>query len=145
MSGEPDGFIELCTGRRLMVLRRENDACHLLDDDQRCSVYAARPRDCEAFPFEVEASPIGSAVGEARIRRLELLKPERCEAAFDGSNDPGAIAASDSAREKELEAYRRVVADFNRQVARRPPLRPSRPRRASILRLSASFAPSDTP
>lgn len=119
MSGEPDGFIELRAGRRLMVLRHENDACHLLDGDQRCSVYAARPRDCVAFPFEVEPlSPVFTA-GEARIRRLELLKPERCEAAFDGSNDPGAIAANDSAREQELEAYRGAVAAFNRQVARR--------------------------
>lgn len=120
MSGEPDGFIELRAGRRLMVLRRENDACRFLDQDQRCSVYAARPRDCAAFPFEVESpSLIDSAAGSPLIRRLELLSPERCEAAFDGSNDVRAIAANDSAQKSELDAYRSVVAEYNRQVARR--------------------------
>jgi Fe-S-cluster containining protein len=119
MSGEPDSFVDLREGRRLMVLRRENGACHLLDPDQRCSVYSARPRDCAAFPFEIETILAGASTGEPRVRLLQLLQPERCEAAFDARNDARAIVAADSARDSELRAYHRQVADFNRQVARR--------------------------
>lgn len=120
MSGEPDGFVELREGRRLMVLRRENDACHLLGADQRCTAYDARPRDCAAFPFEIEApAPDAAGALAPQVRRLELLRPERCEAAFDGQNDPRTVAATDALREEELRAYRGQVATYNRQVARR--------------------------
>jgi Fe-S-cluster containining protein len=119
MSGEPDSFVDLREGRRLMVLRRENGACHLLDGDQRCSVYGARPRDCAAFPFESESLRADVVVGEPRVRLLQLLQPERCEAVFDARNDPRVIAAADSVRDSELRAYRTQVAYFNRQVARR--------------------------
>lgn len=119
MSGEPDGFVELREGRRLMVLRRENGACHLLGADQRCTAYAARPRDCAAFPFEVEPPAPDATSSAPQVRRLSLLQPERCEAAFDGQNDVHAIAATDALREEELREYRGQIANYNRQVARR--------------------------
>jgi Fe-S-cluster containining protein len=145
MSGEPDSFIELREGRRLMVLRRENGACHLLDAEQRCSVYDARPRDCAAFPFEVEPHPSNPSTDEPQVRRLELLQPGRCEAAFDADNDVRAIAATDSRRNAELRAYRSEVAEFNRQVARRRRFGHRIPDAQAFVEFLLASRPSVTP
>jgi Fe-S-cluster containining protein len=145
MSGEPDSFVELREGRRLMVLRRENGACHLLDGDRRCSVYDARPLDCAAFPFEVEAGPSDPSADAPKLRRLELLQPERCEAAFDAHNDVAAIAATDSRRDAELRVYRSEVADFNRQVARRRRFGHRVPDAQAFVEFLLASRPSVTP
>jgi Fe-S-cluster containining protein len=112
MSGEPESFVELREGRRLMVLAHGSDGCRLLDEQARCSVYAARPSDCRLFPFNV--------VDEApRPRRVELLPLARCDYTRDGQNDERAIARDDAARWRELARYQARIATWNRSVKHR--------------------------
>lgn len=62
MTGEPETFVRLRAGRRLLVLRHLGGACrHLVGD--RCAVYRARPLACAAFPYDVaEAGALAPAV-----------------------------------------------------------------------------------
>lgn len=53
MTGEPETFVRLPEGRRLMVLGHANGGCRFLHAEQ-CSVHPARPTACRAFPFFVE-------------------------------------------------------------------------------------------
>lgn len=109
MRGEPESFVELREGRRLMVLAQRDGACALLGVDDGCTAYAARPRDCRAFPFDFEAVP-------GARRRLTLLPLESCEYAEDGQNDAAQLAHEDAERWRELREYQRWVAAWNRGV-----------------------------
>ena len=122
MTGEPQSFVELGSGRKLMVLRhrqpleherieqRETAGCVLLDDQARCRAYAARPRDCQAFPFD-----FGAAATTAH-RHLTLLPLTRCDYASDGHVSLDDAAAVDAARWSELAQYQAFVAKWNRRA-----------------------------
>lgn len=111
MTGEPQSFVELGEGRRLLVLAQHQGACRLLGADNRCVAYAARPRDCRAFPFDFTAP-----ANAPDKRRLSLLPLTNCEYASDGQNDLALLAAEDGARWSELERYQALVARWNRQA-----------------------------
>lgn len=113
MTGEPDTFVELGVGRRLMVLAQRDGACTLLGADNRCRAYAARPRDCELFPFDPTLATDGA------LQKLDLLPFPACEALFDGANAPYDLAFAHARRERELDDYRARVATWNRLAQRR--------------------------
>jgi Fe-S-cluster containining protein len=113
MTGEPETFVELGAGRRLMVLAQRDGACALLDRDDRCRAYASRPRDCELFPFDPELAEDGT------LRRLALLPFSGCEADAGGENDPGELVLGHARRELELGEYRERVRAWNRLAVRR--------------------------
>lgn len=139
MSGEPDSFVELSQGRRLMVLAQSSGACVLLAADDSCSAYAARPRDCQAYPFDFEelAEP-------AAKRHLTLLPLDACEYAEDGSNDLAQLAAIDRARFEELSRYRAHVARWNRLAFHRRRLRQPIGRGEEFLRFVLAGEPDAT-
>jgi Fe-S-cluster containining protein len=120
MTGEPESFVELSEGRRLMVLRQRDGACQLLGADDRCGAYAARPRDCRAFPFDFDEPEPAHRPGP---RRLTLLPLDGCEYALDGHNDATRLDADDRARWSELRDYQSVVARWNRRARHRRRLR----------------------
>jgi Fe-S-cluster containining protein len=107
MTGEPESFVELSQGRRLMVLAQASGACRLLDADDRCSAYAARPLDCQAFPFDFDRS-------EPAAVRLQLLPLSGCDYAPDGRPSREALEAVDAQRWRELTEYQQRVALWNR-------------------------------
>lgn len=111
MSGEPESFVELGQGRRLMVLAHGSGGCRFLDANARCGVYEARPADCRLFPFDVDAG--------RRPHRLELLPFTGCDYARDGHNDEQAIVLDDTARWRELSSYQARVASWNRGARHR--------------------------
>lgn len=113
MTGEPDSFIELGSGRHLMVLAHENGACRWLATDDSCSAYAARPRDCRAFPFDF------GLPSEPGVRRLALLPLDDCRYESGGAHDEQQLLAADGARWAELAAYQRQVARWNRRAFHR--------------------------
>jgi Fe-S-cluster containining protein len=113
MTGEPESFVELSRGRRLMVLRQSEGACTLLGEDNLCRAYAARPRDCRAYPFDFErADPSGK-------RHLALLPLEGCEYAEDGAQDRAGLEAEDEARFVELCEFQAQIAAWNRVAKHR--------------------------
>jgi Fe-S-cluster containining protein len=117
MSGEPETFVELGSGRRLMVLAQRDGACKLLGDDNRCHAYAARPDDCRQFPFDVADVPDGAGLA------LSLLPLEGCDYERSASVDLDArareIVTGDDDRFRALAEYQALVARWNRLAARR--------------------------
>lgn len=113
MSGEPETFVELPTGRHLLVLRQVGGACaHLAE--QRCTVYDARPRSCRLFPWDVNLGRRGG------VRRLALLPGAQvCESTMDGNLRPEHLAEHKRWERAELTAYVRRVTAWNRLQARR--------------------------
>jgi len=114
MAGEPESFVELSEGRRLMVLAQEGGACRLLGSDDRCGAYPARPRDCRTFPFD-----FGAPAPRASSSRLSLLPLVGCDYADDGDNDVAVLEAEDAARWRELQSYQALVLRWNRRAFHR--------------------------
>lgn len=134
MTGEPESFVELAEGRRLLVLAQRDGACQLLAADNRCAAYAARPRDCRAFPFDFETTPASGR----DVRRLVLLPLHDCEYQADGHNDETTLDALDRARWSELRDYQTLVARWNRRAWHRRRLHQSVGQAADFLALACS-------
>lgn len=116
MTGEPESFVELGSGRRLLVLRQRDGACTQLGTDNLCRVYEARPRDCRAYPFDVARVP--DASGKRHLSLLPLSSTS-CEYAEDGAGDRARIEAEDDARGEELREYQAQIAAWNRVAKHR--------------------------
>lgn len=112
MSGEPESFVELAEGRRLMVLAHAATGCLLFDEREGCSAYAARPLDCRQFPFDVA----GAGRQPGRVRLLELVG---CDYARDTPVDEAAIVRGDAQRWQELRHYQERVRAWNRGAKHR--------------------------
>lgn len=107
MTGEPECFVELRQGRRLLVLAMRNGACRFFDG--RCKVYSARPASCRTFPLE---ATLGTSDG---VVHLQMLVDAACTGAFDGSPDEQGIAARHRMRTDELTHYVERVALWNKR------------------------------
>jgi Fe-S-cluster containining protein len=107
LDAESASFVTLSEGPRLMVLAHGTRGCRFLGSDDRCGVYAARPRDCELYPFVLERNESRAPV------RLSLFEPEPCG---DRSPVPARaedLVQADATRWAELGAYRERVARWN--------------------------------
>lgn len=112
MAGEPESFVELDVGRKILLLRHEGGGCHLLNGAGRCSEYAARPAACAAYPY---AFSDGLASGQSR--KLFVLPDSPCG---EPASSPGAVAADAvTCVEAELNEYFGLVRDWNRMQKRR--------------------------
>lgn len=112
MAGEPESFVELDVGRRLMVLRHEAGGCHLLNGDGLCSQYAARPAVCAAYPFA-----LSDATDRDEPKRLFVLPDAPCG---DSAIEEGPSAREAAACvERELVDYVTLVGAWNRRQKRR--------------------------
>jgi Fe-S-cluster containining protein len=112
MTGEPESFVELAEGRRLMALKQREGACVFLAEDGRCSVHAARPRDCRQYPFDV--------IGQQSAREIRLLPlADWCERQSDGDYARDDVLEADRSRWAELAAYQARLAAWNRLARHR--------------------------
>jgi Fe-S-cluster containining protein len=66
MTGEPESFVWLAAGRRLLTLAHRAGGCCLLDASGRCSAYAARPQSCRLYPWDGAAALPGATCDHAR-------------------------------------------------------------------------------
>lgn len=110
MDDEPEGFVMLRQGKRVMVLRHQNGRCRYLGTDDRCTIYTSRPLGCRVFPFDPTFDKRGN------LRRLQIVQAtEECPYELDGKNDPDRIRRLqeryDTARERFIER----IGDWNRQ------------------------------
>jgi Fe-S-cluster containining protein len=115
MDDEPEAFVMLRQGRRVMTLKHERGRCVYLGADDRCTIYATRPLGCRVFPFD---PTFGKRDGQ--LRRLTLIQATDCRYELDGHNDPSELRELHERYESETAAYHAKVADWNRaQRARR--------------------------
>lgn len=108
MDDEPEAFVELRVGKRVMVLRHEGGGCRFLGADDRCTVYSSRPLGCRVFPFDASFSRAGG------LRRLKLIQATECRYELDGENDVQRLQELDTHYRAAGRAYHAKVAEWNR-------------------------------
>jgi Fe-S-cluster containining protein len=107
MDDEPEAFVRLRQGKRVMIMRQRPGGCHFLGKDDRCSIYASRPLGCRIFPFDPTFSKQGKLV------RLKLIQATDCLYELDGQNDPGAMQSLHRRHESATARYHERVAAWN--------------------------------
>lgn len=113
MDDEPEAFVRLRQGKRVMVMRQGRGGCHFLGADDRCTIYASRPLGCRVFPFDPTFSKQG------KLRRLQLIQATDCQYELDGSNDPVAIRELQARHDAATQRYQQRIATWNKQQVSR--------------------------
>jgi Fe-S-cluster containining protein len=113
MDDEPEAFVRLRQGKRVMVMRQGAGGCHYLGADDRCSIYASRPLGCRIFPFDP------SYTKQGKLHRLKLIQATDCQYELDGKNDPGEIQVLHQRHESTTARYQARVAEWNQEQTRR--------------------------
>lgn len=108
MKDEPEAFVRLRQGKRVMVLRHQRGRCRYLGADNRCTIYESRPLGCRIFPFDPEFTRTGE------LRRLGLIRVTECPYTLEGNTRVAALRALNRRYAEAQDAYHRRVADFNR-------------------------------
>jgi len=108
MDDEPEGFVMLRQGKRVMVLRHARRKCIYLGPDDRCTVYTSRPMGCRVFPLDAEFTRDGT------LRRLSVMPSVECPYELDGHNGLDAVRAVTDRYNRENDAFHARVADWNR-------------------------------
>jgi Fe-S-cluster containining protein len=114
MDDDPDAFVRLRQGKRVMVLGHSHGGCRYLDTDNRCKIYGFRPLGCRVFPFDSSFTKTGG------LRRLRLIQATDCQYELDGKNYVATIRELQQKHDAAISDYHAKIADWNRrQVARR--------------------------
>jgi Fe-S-cluster containining protein len=80
LDDEPEAFVRLRQGKRVMTLAHERGACRYLGADDRCTIYDRRPLGCRIFPFDPSFNRQGQALqAEADPRDRLPLRARRKE------------------------------------------------------------------
>ncbi len=113
MDDEPEAFVVLRQGKRVMVLKHEGGGCRYLGSDDRCTIYGARPLGCRIFPFNPTFTET------RKLRRLKLIEATDCKYELDGENDLEKIRVLHGKHEAATRAYQDKVATWNTLQAER--------------------------
>lgn len=113
MDDEPEAFVRLRQGKRVMVMRQGRGGCHFLGKDDRCTIYSSRPLGCRIFPFDPTFSKQG------KLRRLKLIQATDCLYELDGKNDPNQIRELHQRHEGATGAYHERIAEWNGEQTKR--------------------------
>jgi Fe-S-cluster containining protein len=107
LDDEPEAFVDLRIGKRVMTLRHQRSGCLFLGPDQRCQIYEARPLGCRVFPFDSKFDRAG------RLRRLELIQATECPYEETGKQRLPVIRAQQQQFLDDVDAYQAKIAAFN--------------------------------
>lgn len=113
MDDEPEAFVRLRQGKRVMVMRQGASGCHFLGKDDRCTIYGSRPLGCRIFPFDPSYTKQGKLV------RLKLIQATECLYELDGDNDASAIQRLHGRHNGATARYHERVAIWNQEQSRR--------------------------
>jgi Fe-S-cluster containining protein len=113
MDDEPEAFVLLRQGKRVMVLRHEGGGCRYLGSDDRCTIYRHRPLGCRVFPFDPTFSDKG------KLRRLKLIPATDCKYELDGNNDVEKLRLLHARHLAATSAYQAKVATWNARQTER--------------------------
>jgi Fe-S-cluster containining protein len=113
MDDEPEAFVMLRQGKRVMVLKHEGGGCRYLDADDRCGIYSSRPLGCRIFPFDPTFSPQG------KLRRLKLIDATDCKYELNAENDVDSLRTLHDRHEGATRAYQVKVAEWNQRQSGR--------------------------
>ena len=103
------GWIHLKSGLQIMGLRRNDQGCQYLGEDDLCTIYEYRPVTCRRYPFDVEMDESGA------IQLLGISKSVECPYERDGYHTLGEIKALCTWEEEEDNPYNAKLAVWNAQ------------------------------
>jgi Fe-S-cluster containining protein len=107
-SKKKPGWIKLKSSRRIMGLRRNEDGCQYLGDDDRCTIYEHRPVTCRRYPFNVEIDD------NDEIEFLSISDAVECPYELDGQNSAEQLKAVCDWEDEEEIPYHDKVKKWNR-------------------------------
>lgn len=113
LDDEPEAFVRLRQGKRVMVMRQGRGGCHFLGKDDRCTIYGSRPLGCRIFPFDPTYTEQG------KLRRLKLIQATDCLYELDGNNDWSQIRELHERHDAATTRYHERIAEWNRAQAGR--------------------------
>jgi Fe-S-cluster containining protein len=113
MDDEPEAFVRLRQGKRVMVLRHQNGGCRYLGPDARCTIYGSRPLGCRVYPFDPTYDKSG------KLRRLKIVQATDCPYELDGENDPARLRILYERYDDAHERFNDKIAEWNRIQERR--------------------------
>ena len=113
MTDEPGSFAELAGGRRMMVLAQKDGECRLLNTEQRCGAYTARPWDCRLYPLTLERDQQG------QLTRVSRLDRDGCGDEQAVPADLAQLSADDEQRWAELADYQGRLSRWNQWARHR--------------------------
>lgn len=113
MDDEPEAFVMLRQGKRVMTMRQGRGGCRYLGADDRCNIYSIRPLGCRAFPFDPTFKRDGT------LRRLKLIQATDCRYELDGHNDVDEMRQLHERYDAATNDYQDRVAEWNRAQRRR--------------------------
>jgi Fe-S-cluster containining protein len=108
MDDEPEAFVRLRQGKRVMILGHARGACRYLDADDRCTIYGFRPIGCRVFPFDPTFSRTGA------LTRLRIIQATECRYELDGFNRVGPLRDLHERHTATMASYHQRVATWNR-------------------------------
>jgi hypothetical protein len=88
MDDEPEGFVMLRQGKRVMVLRHEGGGCTYLGDDNRCTI--------------------------CKLRRLKLIQAADCLYELDGKNNVKEMRELDARTQEASDDWHDKIAEWNK-------------------------------
>ena len=103
------GWIRLKSGRRIMGLRRTEEGCQYLGDDDMCTIYEHRPVTCRRYPFDLELDE------DNDIELLSISKSVDCPYELDGHNTVTEIKALADWEEREETPYFELLDRWNKK------------------------------
>jgi len=113
MDDEPEAFVVLRQGKRVMVLAHERGACRYLGSDNRCGIYESRPLGCRIYPFDPTFTKKG------KLKHLTIVEATECPYELDGSNDPDEIKDLHGRYAQAHEDFNEKIAEWNRAQAKK--------------------------
>lgn len=103
------GWIFLKSGRRIMGLKRTEEGCQYLGDDDMCTIYEHRPVTCRRYPFDLELDETGN------IELLSISQSVDCPYELDGENSLKEIKALADWEEEEENPYFEKLESWNKK------------------------------
>jgi Fe-S-cluster containining protein len=94
-----EGWVRFSNGKRLMGLKKKKGRCMFLDNDRRCTVYAARPVTCRTYPLLVTYGRDG------KFKGIEMLKRVQCRHGWGQPKSPQAVLRTARQEDREDRAY----------------------------------------
>jgi Fe-S-cluster containining protein len=113
MDDEPEAFVRLRQGKRVMILRHSYGGCRYLGKDGRCTIYTSRPLGCRVYPFDPDFTQKG------KLRRLTLVKATPCPYELDGETKIRDLRTLHEQYSDAHDAYNDKVAEWNQRQERR--------------------------
>lgn len=107
IAGEPSSLVVLPGGRQVMLLGWRAGGCRFLEGTA-CSVHAARPAACRAYPLHATFGDRGG------LRRLRLLRDLDCPYDLNGVASLTDVRRDHARLRRELADHHAAVQGWNR-------------------------------